>query len=309
MSGKRVVVTGGDGFLGSFVVERLRRTPWCGEVFIPHSRQYDLRENEAVLRMYKDARPDIVIHMAGRSGGIGANQDRPAEFFYDNLLMGVQVMHQAHLSGVEKFVAIGNVCAYPKLTSVPFHEDAFWDGYPEEINAPYALAKKMLLVQAQAYRQQYRFNAIYLLPVNLYGPWIHREQAVSYVIPALIKRCLDAVETGRDEITIWGDGIPTREFLYVEDCAEAIVSATEHYSKPAPVNIGSGVEVSIKELVEKITRLTGFQGRTIWDTGKPGGQPRRCLDTSRAYQEFGWRATTQLDEGLRRTIDWYRTHR
>ena len=309
MSGKRVVVTGGDGFLGSFVAERLRRAQWCGEVFIPRSRQYDLREQDVVRRMYKDARPDVVIHVAGRAGGIGANKDKPAQFFYDNLLMGIQVMHHAYLSGVEKFVAIGTICAYPKFTPVPFQESTLWDGYPEETNAPYGLAKKMLLVQAQAYRQQYQFNAIYLLPVNLYGPKDDFDPETSHVIPALIKKCCDAAESGNDEIVVWGDGSPTREFLYVEDCAEAIVAATERYSKPDPVNIGAGFEITIKDLVGKIARLTDFQGRIVWDVSKPNGQPRRCLDTSRAYQEFGWRATTQFDEGLRRTVEWYRTHR
>lgn len=309
MPGKRVVVTGGAGFLGSVVVDRLRRTSWCGGVFVPRSRDYDLCEKEAVLRLYRDARPDVVIHAAGRVGGIGANRDNPARFFYDNLLMGVQLMHHAYLAGVEKFVAIGTICAYPKFTPVPFHEDTLWDGYPEETNAPYGLARKMLLVQAQAYRQQYDFNAIYLLPVNLYGPGDNFDPAASHVIPAIIKKCFDAVEAGSDEITLWGDGSPTREFLFVEDCAEAIVAAAERYGKPDPVNLGAGFEISIKELVEKIARLIGFRGRSVWDTSKPNGQLRRCLDTRRAYQEFGWRATTQFDEGLRRTIEWYRAHR
>ena len=308
-SARRVAVTGGAGFLGSFVVERLRKTNWCSDVFAPRSREYDLREKEAVVRMYTDFRPHIVIHLAGVVGGIGANRENPARFFYDNLLMGTQVMHQAYLHGVEKIVAIGTICAYPKFAPVPFREDLLWDGYPEETNATYGLAKKMLLVQAQAYRQQYGFIAIYLLPVNLYGPRDNFDPDSSHVIPALIKKCLDAIEEDRPEIVVWGDGSPTREFLFVEDCAEAIALATERYDKPDPVNIGAGAEISIKDLVELIARLTGFHGRITWDTTKPNGQPRRCLDTSRAAQEFGFRATTGFEEGLRRTIAWYRTHR
>jgi GDP-L-fucose synthase len=309
MQGKRVLVTGGAGFLGSFVVERLRKASWCSEVFVPRSREYDLRGKEAVVRMYTDFRPHIVIHLAGVVGGIGANRENPARFFYDNLLMGIQVMHHAYLHGVEKFVAVGTICAYPKFAAVPFREDRLWDGYPEETNAPYGLAKKMLLVQAQAYRQQYGFNAIYLLPVNLYGPGDNFDPDRSHVIPALIKKCFDAIEEDRHEIVVWGDGSPTREFLFVEDCAEAIVLATERYDKPDPVNIGAGMEISIKDLVELIARLTGFRGRITWDTSKPNGQPRRCLDTSRAEREFGFRATTGFEEGLRRTVEWYRSHR
>lgn len=308
-SNRKVVVTGGAGFLGSFLVERLRKTSWCSEVFVPRSREYDLREKEAVVRMYTDFRPHIVIHLAGVVGGIGANRANPARFFYDNLLMGAQVVHQAYLHGVEKVVAIGTICAYPKFAPIPFREDLLWDGYPEETNAPYGLAKKMLLVQAQAYRQQYGFNAIYLLPVNLYGPRDNFDPGSSHVIPALIQKCLDAIEGNHQEVVVWGDGTPTREFLFVEDCAEAIVLATERYDRPEPVNIGAGREISIKDLVGLIARLTGFRGRITWDTSKPNGQPRRCLDTSRAAQEFGFRATTGFEEGLRRTIEWYRTHR
>jgi GDP-L-fucose synthase len=307
--GKRVLATGGSGFLGSHVVDRLRHTDWCSEVFAPRSREYDLRNQDDVIRMYDDLHPDIVIHIAGIVGGIGANRENPGQFFYDNLMMGVQTMHYAHLHGVEKFVAVGTICAYPKFTPVPFREDSLWDGYPEETNAPYGLAKKMLLVQAQAYRQQYGFNAVYLLPVNLYGPRDNFDPASSHVIPALIKKCFDAMDAGEDEIVVWGDGTPTREFLYVEDCAEGIVLAAEKYDKPDPVNIGAGFEISIKDLAELIVELTGFKGRIAWDTSKPGGQPRRCLDVSRAQREFGFRAGTSFEEGLEKTIEWYRTVR
>ncbi len=309
MGGKRVVVTGGAGFLGSFVVERLKRADWCGEIFVPRSRDYDLRREEGVVRLYKDARPDIVIHLAGVVGGIGANLANPGKFFYDNLLMGTQLLHHAFLDAVEKFVAIGTICAYPKFTPVPFTEEHLWDGYPEETNAPYGLAKKMLLVQAQAYRQQYGFKSIYLLPVNLYGPRDNFDPASSHVIPALIKKCLDAVEQGLPEIVVWGDGSPTREFLYAEDCAEAIVLAAERYDKPDPVNLGAGTEISIKDLVGLIVRVTGFKGSIAWDTTKPNGQPRRCLDTGRAEREFGFKAKVGFEEGLKRTIDWYREQR
>ncbi|MGB3905976.1 MAG: GDP-L-fucose synthase [Anaerolineae bacterium] len=309
MTGKPTVVTGGAGFLGSFVVERLRQTNWCGEVFALRSRDYDLRDNAAVIRLFEDTRPHIVIHLAGIVGGIGANRASPGQFFYDNLIMGAQVMEQARLFVVQKFVAIGTICAYPKLTSVPFREDNLWDGYPEDTNAPYGLAKKMLLVQAQAYRQQYGFNAIYLLPVNLYGPRDNFDPASSHVIPALIKKCFDAIDSQGDEITVWGDGSPTREFLYVEDCAQAIVMATERYDKPDPVNIGAGFEISIEDLVHLIADLTGFKGRITWDTSKPGGQPRRCLDVSRAERELGFRARTSFEQGLRRTVEWYGSHR
>jgi len=305
---KRVIVTGGAGFLGSHVVETLRKRG-CREVFVPRSREYDLREKEDIIRLYEDQRPDVVIHLAGLVGGIGANRANPGKFFYDNLMMGVQTMHHAYLHGVEKFVAVGTICAYPKFTPVPFREDNLWDGYPEETNAPYGLAKKMLLVQAQAYREQYGFNAIYVLPVNLYGPRDNFDPASSHVIPALIKKCFDAIDNEEQEIVVWGDGSPTREFLYVEDCAEAIVLATERYDKPDPVNIGAGMEISIKDLVHLIANLTGFKGRVTWDTSKPGGQPRRCLDVTRTEREFGFRARTNFDEGLRRTIEWYRGYR
>jgi GDP-L-fucose synthase len=304
-----VVVTGGAGFLGSHVVERLRQTKWCREVLATRSREYDLGNQDDVIRMYDDLHPDIVIHTAGIVGGIGANRENPGQFFYDNLMMGVQTMHYAYLHGVQKFVAVGTICAYPKFTPVPFREDNLWDGYPEETNAPYGLAKKMLLVQAQAYRQQYGFNAIYLLPVNLYGPRDNFDPARSHVIPALIKKCFDAIDAGEEEIVVWGDGTPTREFLYVEDCAEAIVLATESYNKPDPVNIGAGFEISIKDLAHLIVELTHYSGRVIWDISKPGGQPRRCLDVSRAAQEFGFSARTSFEEGLAKTIEWYRKQR
>jgi GDP-L-fucose synthase len=304
--GKRVIVTGGAGFLGSFVVERLRQTDWCGEVFVPRSREYDLREKEAIARMYRDIRPDIVIHLAAVVGGIAANQANPGKFFYDNLIMGIQTMHYACLAGIKKFVCVGTICAYPKFTPVPFKEENLWDGYPEETNAPYGLAKKMMLVQAQAYRQQYGFNAIYLLPVNLYGPRDNFHPEDSHVVPALIKKCLNAEEKGEEEIIVWGDGCPTREFLYVEDAAEAIVLAAEKYNKSDPVNIGSGFEISIGDLVRKIAELTGYTGAITWDAAKPNGQPRRYLDTRKAEIEFGFKAKIDLAEGLRRTIDWYR---
>lgn len=307
MTGKRVMVTGGAGFLGRFVVEKLRARSWVSDIFVPRSRDYDLREQSVVMRLYEDVQPDIVIHLAGVVGGIGINRAKPAEFFYDNLMMGIQTMHYAYCHGVEKFVAIGTICSYPKLTSVPFEERNLWDGYPEETNAPYGLAKKILLVQAQAYRQQYGFNAIYLLPVNLYGPGDNFDLETSHVIPALIRKFIEAQEQSNSQtVTVWGDGSPTREFLYVEDCAEAVVLATESYGKPEPVNVGAGFEISIKDLAQLIAELTGFEGDIVWDKSKPGGQPRRSLDTSRAEQEFNWRAKTPLEEGLRRTIEWYR---
>jgi GDP-L-fucose synthase len=300
----RVMVTGGAGFLGSWVLEKLKQRS-CRNIFVPRSKDYDLRHREDIQRAISNARPDVIIHLAARVGGIGANRAHPAEFFYDNLMMGVPLLHEAWLAGVGKFVAIGTVCAYPKFTSVPFHEDDLWNGYPEETNAPYGLAKKMLLVQSQAYRQQYGYNSIFLLPVNLYGPGDNFDPESSHVIPALIKKCVDATERGDDTITVWGDGSPTREFLYVEDAAEGILLATEYYNRSDPVNLGSGHESSIKDLAETIARLTGFAGKITWNTAKPNGQPRRLLDVGRAEREFGFRAQTSFVEGLRRTVEWY----
>lgn len=304
----RVCVTGGAGFLGSFVVEKLKQRG-AGNIFVPRIEDYNLVNLDDIQRMLDDSNPDILIHLAAHVGGIGANREHPAEFFYDNLMMGVQLIHQAWLRGVKKFVAIGTVCAYPKYTPVPFREDDLWNGYPEETNAPYGLAKKMLLVQSQAYRQQYGFNSIFLLPVNMYGPRDNFDLASSHVIPALIRKFIEAQEASRDEVEIWGDGSPTREFIYVEDAAEGILLATERYNGAEPVNIGSGFEISIKDLAELIARLTGYQGKLVWDTSKPNGQPRRALDTSRAEKYFGFRAQVPFEEGLRRTIDWYRAHR
>ena len=307
--GKKVIVTGGAGFLGSYVVQKLEKRR-CKDIAVPRSRDYDLRREEAIIRLYEEThRTDMVVHLAAKVGGIGANREKPGEFFYDNLIMGIQLIEQARLFGVEKFVAIGTICAYPKFTPVPFKEEELWSGYPEETNAPYGLAKKMLLVQSQAYRQQYGFNSIFLLPVNLYGPGDNFDPKSSHVIPAIIKKCVDAIEDGKDEIVVWGTGKASREFLYVEDAAEAILLAAEKYDEPEPINIGAGSEISIKELVEMITDLTGFKGKIVWDTSKPDGQPRRCLDVTRAESEFGFRATTPLVEGLRRTIDWYLVHR
>jgi GDP-L-fucose synthase len=300
-----VLVTGGAGFLGSRVVEKLKERG-CRGVFVPRSREYDLRERDDIRRAIKDAAPEVIIHLAARVGGIGANRAHPAEYFYDNLMMGVQLLHEAWQAGVDKLVAIGTVCAYPKYTPVPFDEDHLWDGYPEETNAPYGLAKKMLLVQSQAYRQQYGYNSIFLLPVNLYGPGDNFDPESSHVIPALIKKCVDAVESGDEAVEVWGDGSPTREFLYVDDAAEGILLAAERYNDSLPVNLGSSSEISIKELVEIITRLTGFTGKILWDTTKPNGQPRRKLDTSRAERAFGFRARTDFATGLERTVDWYR---
>ncbi len=302
---RRVCVTGGAGFLGSFVLEKLRQRG-AKQIFVPTIEKYDLVQPESIKQMLADSRPDLIIHLAAHVGGIGANREHPAEFFYDNLMMGVQLMDQAWKQSVEKFVAIGTVCAYPKFTPVPFKEEDIWNGYPEETNAPYGLAKKMLLVQAQAYRQQYGYNAIYLLPVNLYGPRDNFNPSSSHVIPAQIRKCIEAQEAGEDEIVSWGDGSPTREFIYVEDAAEAIVLASELYNGSEPVNIGSGREISIKDLTDLIARLSGFTGKIVWDTSKPNGQPRRGLDTSRAEQYFGFKAQTLFEEGLRRTIEWYR---
>lgn len=313
-SGKRVIVTGGAGFLGSFVIEKLKQRG-ATDIFIPRVEQYDLTDRDAIRNLFKDslngvdAKNMVIIHLAAHVGGIGANREHPAEFFYDNLIMGVELMHQAWQNGVGKFTAIGTVCAYPKFTPVPFKEEDLWIGYPEETNAPYGLAKKMLLVQSQSYRQQYGFNSIYLLPVNLYGPRDNFNPASSHVIPALIRKAIEAQERGDKEMTAWGDGSPTREFLYVEDAADAIVTASEKYNDSEPVNLGSGYEISIKDLNDMILRLTGFQGKMVWDTSKPNGQPRRGLDTSRAERFFGWRAKMNFEEGLKRTIEWFRENR
>jgi GDP-L-fucose synthase len=301
---RRVVLSGGNGFLGSFVVEKLR-SAGCREILAPRSREYDLREKSEALRLYKDARPDIFIHLAAVVGGIGANRANPGRFFYDNAVMGINVIEAGRIAGVEKLVCAGTICSYPKFTPVPFREENFWNGYPEETNAPYGLAKKMLLVQLQAYREQYGFKGIYLTPVNLYGPRDNFDLESSHVIPALIRKSWEAKQARASEITAWGTGSATREFLYVEDAAEAIVLATEKYAKPEPVNLGSGEEISIRDLLEQICSLAGYEGSIRWDATKPDGQPRRCLDTSRALAEFGWRASTALRDGLRKTIAWF----
>ena len=303
---KRVCVTGGAGFLGSYVVDRLRGAG-CREIFVPRKREYDLTDIGAVRQLYTAVRPEIVLHLAAEVGGIGANRARPAEFFYNNLIMGTQLMHEAWCAGVAKFVAVGTVCAYPKHTTVPFSEDDLWEGYPEETNAPYGLAKKMLLVQSQAYRQQYGFNSIFLLPVNLYGPRDNFDPESSHVIPALIRKCVEARLRGDHEIIVWGDGSPTREFLFAEDAAEGIVLAAERYNDSDPVNLGSGYEISIKNLVETIARLTGFTGSIVWDPTKPNGQPRRKLNVERARTRFEFQAHTTFEDGLARTVQWFLT--
>jgi GDP-L-fucose synthase len=305
---KSVCITGGAGFLGSHIVDRLKARG-CARIFVPRSRDYDLREREAIRRMFVDAQPDVVIHAAAVVGGIGANQLNPGRFLYENAIMGLQLIDEAKAQGIRKFVQLGTVCAYPKFAPVPFREEDLWNGFPEETNAPYGIAKKLLLLQCQAYRTQYGFNSIYLLPVNLYGPRDNFDLGSSHVIPALIRKCLEASQRGERQITVWGTGSATREFLHVSDCAEAVLLATEFYDKPDPVNLGSGVEVSIRELVDMIGRLSGFKGEIIWDHSKPDGQPRRRLDISRAEKEFGFRAHTSLEEGIRETVDWYsRTH-
>ena len=305
---RKVIVTGGAGFLGGFVVDRLKNYPDV-EVVVPRSRDYDLTHEANVKRLLSDVRPDLVVHLAAVVGGIGHNQKNPGRFFYDNLMMGVQLIEQARLHGVKKFVAIGTVCAYPKHTPTPFKEDDLWNGYPEETNAPYGLAKKMMLVQSQAYREQYGFNSIFLLPANLYGPRDNFDLETSHVIPALIRKCIEARQTGSPFIEAWGSGQVSREFLYVEDCADAIVRASVLYNDPDPVNLGSGQEVVIKELVETIARLTHFEGEIRWRSDRPDGQPRRQLDTSSALEKFGFRARTSLEEGLKRTINWYEQSR
>jgi GDP-L-fucose synthase len=300
---RRVCVTGGAGFLGSFVVEKLKARG--ADVFIPTIEEYDLTQMDSIKKMYDDSNPDLVIHLAAQVGGIGANRQHPAEFFYNNLMMGVQLIHEAYERKIEKFLALGTICAYPKFTPVPFKEEDLWGGYPEETNAPYGLAKKMLLVQSQAYREQYGYNSIFLMPVNLYGPRDNFNPESSHVIPALIRKCLEAKQAGHDTIEVWGDGSPTREFLYVEDAAEGILLAAEKYNSSEPVNLGSGMEISIKDLVTLIAKFTGFEGKLVWDASKPNGQPRRRLDVSRAEREFGFEAQVNFEEGLRRTIDWY----
>lgn len=307
-SNARVMITGGAGFLGSVVVERLQQRG-CRQIFVPRSKEYDLRRPTEIQRAIRDTQPTIIIHLAARVGGIEANRIHPAEFFYDNLIMGVHLLHEAWQAGVGKFVGIGTICAYPKMTPVPFVEDDLWNGYPEETNAPYGLAKKMLLVQSQAYRDQYGFNSIFLLPVNLYGPGDNFDPDSSHVIPALIRKCIEAKEHGKDTIEVWGDGSPTREFLYVEDAAEGILLATERYNESLPVNLGCGFEIGIKDLVHTIASIIGFEGRVSWDPTKPNGQPRRRLDTRRAEEKFGFRARVGFEEGLRRTIAWYQNER
>jgi len=301
---KRVCVTGGAGFLGSTITSKLCGLG-CGELIVPRSCDFDLRINESIKKLYFETRPQIVVHLAAVVGGIGANSARPAEFLYDNLMMGTQLLHEAWAYGVEKFVAIGTVCAYPKFTSLPFSEDNLWDGYPEETNAPYGLAKKMLLVQSQAYRKQYEFNSIFLLPVNLYGPGDSIDSENSHVIPSLIMKFLDAKLSGQQEVVVWGDGSPTREFLYVDDAADGILLAAEKYNSSHPVNLGSGQEISILDLATTIASLVGYTGKLVWDRTKPNGQPRRRLDISRAQSNFGFKARIDFEDGLKRTVDWY----
>jgi GDP-L-fucose synthase len=303
-SDQTVLVTGGAGFLGSFVVEKLKERG-CKDIFVPRSLEYDLRDRDAVIRLYRTVRPRLVIHLAAVVGGIGANQANPGKFYYDNAIMGLELMDYARQFAVEKFVAVGTICAYPKFTPVPFKEENLWDGYPEESNAPYGVAKKMMLVQAQAYRAQWGFNAIYLLPVNLYGPRDNFDLETSHVIPAIIRKCVEAKRSGSSEVFLWGDGSPTREFLYVEDAADGLLLAAERYNGDQPVNLGSGKEIAIRDLAEIIAAETGFEGKIVWDKTKPNGQPRRCLDVSRAKELFGFHAKYALKQGLRYTISWY----
>ena len=303
---RRVVVTGGAGFLGSVVV-RLLRERGCKQVFVPRSREYNLVDAEAVRRLYRDARPDLVIHLAAKVGGIGANRVNPGKFFYDNLMMGVQLIEEGRKAGLPKLVAVGTICSYPKFAPVPFREDDLWNGYPEETNAPYGLAKKMLLVQSQAYRQQYGFNSVVLFPVNLYGPNDNFDLETSHVIPAMIRKIEQGIARGEREVELWGDGSPTREFLYMDDAAEALLLAAERYDESEPMNLGSGREISIRDLANTIAGLMGYRGSFRYDTSKPNGQPRRGLDVSRAKKSLGWTARTSLEDGLRRTIDWWRS--
>ena len=305
LSKKRITVTGGRGFFGKHLIKNLKEERNCKNVFIADLPEYDLKILENIKKMYDEQKPDVVIHLAATVGGIETSRENPGKFFYDNAIMGIQLIHEAYKRKIGKFVAIGSVCAYPKYTPVPFKEENLWDGYPEETNAPYGLAKKMLLVQAQAYRQQYGFNIIYLLPVNLYGPGDNFDPKTSHVIPALIKKCIDAKENGKDNIVVWGTGKASREFLYVEDFAEAVILATEKYNKSEPVNIGAGFEIKIKHLVELITKITCFNGKIIWDKSKPDGQLRRMINVSKAEKEFGFNATINFEEGLRKTINWY----
>ena len=306
---KRVIVTGGSGFLGSYIVNKLWRRG-AAEVIVPRRKDYDLRNVTAIRQLLRETRTpagpvDMVIHLAANVGGIGANRARPAEFFYDNLMMGVQLIHESWQAGIPKFIATGTICAYPKFAPIPFQEEELWNGYPEETNAPYGLAKKMMLVQSQTYREQYGYNSIFLLPVNLYGPRDNFDLETSHVIPALVRKCLDARDQNKRDIVAWGDGSPTREFLYVEDAAEGILLAAEHYNDSQPVNLGSSYEISIRDLLQTIARLTNFSGRIVWDTTKPNGQPRRKLDTTRAKEFFGFESQIPFEEGLRRTIEWY----
>jgi GDP-L-fucose synthase len=305
---ERVVVTGGAGFLGGYVVEALRQKG-CREIFVPRSKDYDLVDKAAVKRLYADARPTLVLHLAARVGGIGANRRNPGKFFYDNLMMGVQLIEVGRQVGLRKLVALGTICAYPKFCPVPFHEDDIWNGYPEETNAPYGLAKKMLLVQSQSYREQYAFDSVVLFPVNLYGPRDNFDLETSHVIPALIRKCVEARERGERRLVVWGDGSPSREFLHARDAAEAIVAAAERYDKSDPVNVGAGFEIKIRDLVPLVAKLCRFEGEVVWDTTKPNGQPRRMLDTSRALREFGWKARIPFEEGLRETVEWFEGHR
>ncbi|MDD5560584.1 MAG: GDP-L-fucose synthase [Candidatus Omnitrophica bacterium] len=305
LKNKSILIPGGNGFLGTFLVQYLRKIG-CREIFVPRSKDYDLVQMEFVKKVYDDAKPDIVIHLAAKVGGIGANRDNPGKFFYDNLLMGAQLMEIGRQKGIEKFVTIGTICSYPKFVPVPFKEEDIWNGYPDETNAPYGLAKKMLLVQSQSYRQQYGFNSINLILANLYGPGDNFDPITSHVIPALIKKCIDARCKGAKKITVWGRGNSTREFIYIQDAVRGIVLATQQYNKSDPVNLGTGIEISIKDLVDLIVKLTGFKGKVIWDSSKPEGQPRRCVDTKKALKEFGFKANTKFKDGLKEVIRWYR---